>query len=229
MPFDEEFAARAARSDFVDEVLVERARRHARLGGGELPLRPPRAAGDPALLRADERFETRVVPLVEVEGEIVSSSHIRGLVRGRRRRTRPRASSARRSDARARSSTATSAGASSGFPTANLVPDPRSSCPATASTPAWPRRRGAAPAAVNVGVRPTFETGRGVLVEAYLLDFEGDLYGTRAARSTSSSACAASGASLGRRRWSSRWSATSRTPGRSSEALLLPVRRPMTP
>ena len=32
-------------------------------------------------------------------------------------------------------------------------------------------------AAVNVGVRPTFGTGRAVLVEAYLLDFDGDLYG----------------------------------------------------
>ena len=32
-------------------------------------------------------------------------------------------------------------------------------------------------AAVNVGVRPTFQTGRGLLVEAYLLDFDGDIYG----------------------------------------------------
>jgi riboflavin kinase/FMN adenylyltransferase len=33
------------------------------------------------------------------------------------------------------------------------------------------------PAAVNVGIRPTFETGRGLLVEAHMIDFEGDLYG----------------------------------------------------
>jgi riboflavin kinase/FMN adenylyltransferase len=32
-------------------------------------------------------------------------------------------------------------------------------------------------AAVNVGVRPTFKTGRGLLVEAYLLDFDRDIYG----------------------------------------------------
>ena len=32
-------------------------------------------------------------------------------------------------------------------------------------------------AAVNVGVRPTFNTGRGLLVEAFLLDFDGDIYG----------------------------------------------------
>ncbi len=39
-----------------------------------------RAKGDPRMLAEDERFSTRVVPLLEVDGEIVSSSHIRGLV-----------------------------------------------------------------------------------------------------------------------------------------------------
>ena len=33
------------------------------------------------------------------------------------------------------------------------------------------------PAAVNIGVRPTFESGRGVLIEAYLIDHDEDLYG----------------------------------------------------
>ena len=33
------------------------------------------------------------------------------------------------------------------------------------------------PAAVNVGIRPTFESGRGVLIETYLIDHDEDLYG----------------------------------------------------
>ena len=45
----------------------------------------------------------------------------------------------------------------------------------------WPwHLRGSTPeacAAVSVGVRPTFGTGRAVLVEAYLLDRDVDLYG----------------------------------------------------
>ena len=30
---------------------------------------------------------------------------------------------------------------------------------------------------MNVGVRPTFETGRGLLVEAHLIGFDEDIYG----------------------------------------------------
>ena len=65
-----------------------------------------------------------------------------------------------------------------GFPTANLVPDSALVVPdhgiyACLAEVGGERRI----AAVNVGVRPTFQTGRGLLVEAFLLDFDGDIYG----------------------------------------------------
>ena len=61
-----------------------------------------------------------------------------------------------------------------GFPTANLVPDDALVCPGYGVYAAFADGR---PAAVNVGVRPTFETGRGVLIETYIIDHEADLYG----------------------------------------------------
>ena len=139
-----------------------------------------RAQGDPELLRADERFETRVVPLVEVDGEIVSSSHIRGLVAGGA--VEYAGDAARRAvrDRRRGRRTATSAGATLGFPTANLVP--RRGLrrrPATASTPAVRGRRtgaGTPPPSTSACARRS-RRGRGVLIEAYLIDFDGDLYG----------------------------------------------------
>ena len=38
-------------------------------------------------------------------------------------------------------------------------------------------RANGVPAAINIGVRPMFETGRGILVEAHLIDYDDDLYG----------------------------------------------------
>ncbi len=61
-----------------------------------------------------------------------------------------------------------------GFPTANLVPPDGLIIPGHGVYAAFANGHAAA---VNVGVRPTFETGRGVLIESYLIDFEGDLYG----------------------------------------------------
>jgi riboflavin kinase/FMN adenylyltransferase len=61
-----------------------------------------------------------------------------------------------------------------GFPTANLVPDEEYAYPGHGVYAAFAN---GAPAAVNVGVRPTFETGRGVLIESYLIDRDEDLYG----------------------------------------------------
>ena len=61
-----------------------------------------------------------------------------------------------------------------GFPTANVVPDEDYAYPGHGVYAAF---ADGVPAAVNVGVRPTFETGRGVLIESYLIDHSADLYG----------------------------------------------------
>ncbi|MBV8431963.1 MAG: bifunctional riboflavin kinase/FMN adenylyltransferase, partial [Solirubrobacterales bacterium] len=78
VPFDKRFAAQSPQ-DFIDHVLVERLTA-SHVSVGENFRFGHRASGDPQTLSADPRFETRIVPLVEVDGEIVSSSHIRGLV-----------------------------------------------------------------------------------------------------------------------------------------------------
>jgi riboflavin kinase/FMN adenylyltransferase len=62
-----------------------------------------------------------------------------------------------------------------GFPTANIVPDDSLVIPGHGIYAAFAN---GLPAAVNVGVRPTFETGRGVLIETHVIDREEDLYGT---------------------------------------------------
>jgi riboflavin kinase/FMN adenylyltransferase len=177
IPFDREFAARSAQS-FIDEVLV------GTLGAthvsvGENFRFGHRAQGDADLLRADPRFETRVAPLVEVGGEIVSSSHIRGLVLAgevedaTRFLGRPFTidGAVVHGDERGRTL---------GYPTANLVPAGGFVTPGHGvyACRAVTADRSVHAAAVSIGVRPQFETGRGELIEAYVLDFDGDLYGT---------------------------------------------------
>ena len=64
-----------------------------------------------------------------------------------------------------------------GIPTANLDISSRMSLPENGIYAAWAEVDGQVhPAALNVGIRPTFGEGR-LIVEAHLLDFSGDLYG----------------------------------------------------
>src|SRR6476661_1936253 len=78
IPFDREFASKSA-EQFVQEVLVDGLGAE-RVSVGENFRFGKKATGDAAFLASRPEFETRVVPLVEVDGETVSSSHIRGLV-----------------------------------------------------------------------------------------------------------------------------------------------------
>jgi len=171
IPFDRSFAAQTPQ-EFIDQVLVGRLNA-THVSVGENFRFGHRASGDPQTLAADPRFQTRIVPLVEVDGEIVSSSHIRALIQAGEVEAAERMLGAPfelrgevvRGDGRGRQL---------GFPTANLVPDDALVHPGHG---VYVAHADGACAAVNVGVRPTFGTGRAVLIEAYLLDRDLDLYG----------------------------------------------------
>ena len=174
---DREFASRSAES-FVDDVLVG-ALHAEHVSVGENFRFGPKANGDTQRLLSDDRFQTRVVPLLEVDGEVVSSSHIRGLVLGGaveyadKLLGAPFTFSGEVTEGDKR-------GRTLGFPTANLLPRDGYVVPGHGVYACRARTADGVVhvAATNVGVRPMFVTGRGELIEAFLVDFEGDLYGT---------------------------------------------------
>jgi riboflavin kinase/FMN adenylyltransferase len=171
IPFDKEFSQKPA-EQFIEEVLIERLAAKT-VSIGENFRFGAKAKGDPGMLKAHDEFETRVVPLVEVDGETVSSTQIRALIAAGEVDVARRFLGAPvmyegevvKGDGRGREL---------GFPTANIVPSDDLVAPGHGVYAAFANGR---PAAVNVGVRPMFETGRGLLIEPYLIDFEGDLYG----------------------------------------------------
>jgi riboflavin kinase / FMN adenylyltransferase len=171
IPFDRSFST-IPPEEFCSRILVETLGAE-RVSVGENFRFGAKAKGDPEMLASREEFDSRVVPLVEVDGEIVSSTRIRSLVAAGEVEAATECLGAPfllegavvEGDGRGRTL---------GFPTANLVPSDDLVCPGHGVYAAFANGQ---PAAVNVGVRPTFETGRGLLVEAYLIDFEDDLYG----------------------------------------------------
>lgn len=169
--FDQDFT-RTTAEEFIDEILIER------LGAEDVSVGDnfrfgSKATGTPEMLAARGEFGTRVVPLVEVAGETVSSTRIRALV-------------AAGDMAGARLCLGVPfmiegevvpgdrRGRELGYPTANMVPDDRYASPGHGVYAAFAN---GVPAAVSIGVRPTFESGRGVLIETHLIDQEVDLYG----------------------------------------------------
>jgi riboflavin kinase/FMN adenylyltransferase len=171
IPFDRDFAHRSA-EDFVEHVLLEKLDAK-QVSVGENFRFGAKAKGDPAMLEARPEFQARVVPLVEVDGETVSSTRIRALVAAGEMEAARRCLGAPFM-VEGEVVTGDQRGRELGFPTANIVPDDRYAYPGHGVYAAF---ADGVPAAVNVGVRPTFESGRGVLIETYLIDREEDLYG----------------------------------------------------
>lgn len=173
IPFDGAFAAQSAQ-EFVDHVLVER------LGAEQVSVGDnfhfgAKAKGTAQMLVEDGRFQARICELLEVDGAPVSSTRIRELLT-----TEGDVATAAKLLGSPFKLSGTvvhgdKRGRELGYPTANLVPDERFVTPAHGIY-ACRTGQGRA-AAVSIGLRPTFQTGRGVLIEAYVLDFDGDLYG----------------------------------------------------
>ena len=169
IPFDQEFVEIEA-EEFCSRILIETLGRRAGLGGRELPLRRARR-------RATPRCSARATG-VRDPGRAAGRGRRRdrlldpdpGAGRGRRRRGRD-ALPRRAVPARGRGRRGRQARAHARLPDRERRPRRRARrSRATASTRRSPT---GIPAAVNVGVRPTFETGRGLLVEAYLIDYDG--------------------------------------------------------
>jgi len=162
---------------FVKDVLVDRLQARQvvvgynhRFGRG--------ARGDTALLRelgARHGFGVDVIPPLTVDGVPVSSTAIRGAL-GRGELDAAARMLGRPYTLPGNVVAGAGRGRTLGFPTANIAPDrPVLVAPGvyacTIQVGAQQQR-----AVVNIGVRPTF--GEATLaVEAYVLDFSGDLYG----------------------------------------------------
>lgn len=183
IPFTLDFSHLSAET-FVHDVLVEHLHASAVVVGENFRF-GHRAAGDVALLGRLGRtfgFTVEGAPLVASEpASVVSSTYIRSCVdagdvaEAARALGRPHRLEGIvvRGDGRGREL---------GFPTANLLTAQHAAVPADGVYAAWLARRGSAPlrAAVSIGSNPTF-AGRERRVEAYVLDFDDDLYGERLA------------------------------------------------
>jgi riboflavin kinase/FMN adenylyltransferase len=183
VPFDEQQAAESPES-FVDRVLVRCLQTRVVVVGEDFHFGRHRD-GNVDLLRklgAEEDFDVEPIQLIprrDGVDEPVSSTAIRRALAGgdvemaAAMLTRP-------FEARGRVVTGDQRGRLLGFPTANVEVPNRVCLPADGVYAGWYERPNGDvyPCAINLGRRPTFyEHADSSLLEAHLLDFDGDLYG----------------------------------------------------
>ena len=179
VPFDDEMRT-TAWDDFVTKILVDRY--HAvHLVAGHDHHFGHKNQGSPELLQekcAELGLGCDIIPKVEVGGITVSSTYIRRLVelgqieRANRFLGHPHTLTQTVRHGRR-------IGRTIGIPTVNLTAPPHVLVPSHGvyATRVYLPDGTSYPAVTNVGTRPTVNNGTDVTVEAWLLDFDGDLYG----------------------------------------------------
>ncbi len=164
---------------FLEEILMERLRCGHLVIGPDFRFGRGRE-GDVEFLKEHAPFSVEEFPPVVVDDEPVSSTRIRRLLRdgdvskaavllGRPYRL---SGTVIRGEQRGRRL---------GFPTANLMPVPRSLVPkrGTYLTRTLLNGRGCYTSVTNIGKNPTFGESEVMRVETHLIGFEGDLLGVR--------------------------------------------------
>ena len=172
--------------DFVREVLIDGLDARLVVVGADFHF-GRRRRGNVALLQGFDEFETVGLGLVGDSGldTPVSSTAIRRLVAAGDVEGAARLLG-RPFEVRGVIVAGDRRGRALGYPTANFSVAPELLLPGAGIYAGWYERPDGSvhPAAVSVGVRPTFENGTagaaGTVAEAFLLDFDGDLYGETA-------------------------------------------------
>lgn len=181
--FDAQRAAEEA-EDFVEEILVRRLNSKAIVVGSDFHFGKGRR-GDAKLLEAmggEFGFTVESVEPTLLDGDVVSSTRIRSALAQGDVDAAARML-ARRFEARGVVEMGDGRGRELGFPTANVNVAPGILLPGPGVYGGdYEHPDGTTSVcAISVGTRPTFyEKGGAYLLEAYLLDFDGDLYGQQA-------------------------------------------------
>lgn len=179
VPFTRELAALEPEV-FVARHLCGPYRMHTLVVGEGFALGRGRRGDVPCLrgIGARDGFEVVAVPLLDVDGAPVSSTRIRALLEAGRVAEAARLLG-RRYDLRGRVVSGEAVGRTLGFPTANLRLHEEKLVPGDGVYAVRARIGGTGgwlPAAMSIGLRPTFG-GAARALEVHLLDWEGDLAG----------------------------------------------------
>lgn len=186
LTFDEE-RMRETAEEFVGDVLVETLRARAVVVGADFHFGYQRQGNVPYLRDRGQElgFEVEAVDMVAVAGDDTGAAYSSTLIRGLLMAGDAAAASrllGRPHEVCGRVVEGDKRGKDLGFPTANVAVPEETCLPAEGVYAGWfvDEADGVErPAAINLGRRPTFyeEGASPVLLEAYVLDYEGDLYG----------------------------------------------------
>jgi len=176
VPFSREFSQKEPRA-FIEEVLLERLGMREIWVGFDFVFGKDRQ-GDINLLQERGRqlgFSVEIVPPVRLQGKIVSSTFIRGLLK-EGRVAEASGLLGRPYHVTGQVVKGSGRGRHLGFPTANIGL-PKDFLLPNGVYAGWAKVRGKTyPAAINVGTSPTFAPLER-RIEAHLLAFQGNLYG----------------------------------------------------